>query len=363
MEQRGGETILAEVLNQDLFRCGTCLLEFNDLPAFLMHKEDCNKEQEVIAEQVEESVSVCVTQTPLYKEPLVIDGLTCHLCLKRFKKKYNLSQHLLIHSDTKAFACQICSQRFVQKANLKKHLRKHTSFTKKPNHFDEAVDLEIRTKKGKKVEVVVNKTFGCGFCAQQFSKLADLRAHSSIQHSNEKTFKCPYCDYETFENYEGFSAHLQLEHNVETLPVTTCNVCNIEFESPTELAKHNEKVVHGIDCPKCGEHFALEKYLNRHLKVCSLDASSKEEFKCWLCPKMFSQQQYLRKHLATHSSDTFECLICKKTFKRADNLKRHTKVHEDAAKKYTCPFRSFSGCKKQFFRYDKLKDHIKTHGE
>ena len=105
---------------------------------FLIHKQTCVTENlniitgDPIIElphQVGEPIveEVKIIETALSEHPIIIDRLTCTICLKKFKKTYNLNQHFLIHTNDKPFKCEICGKKFVQKSNLTKHLIVHSS--------------------------------------------------------------------------------------------------------------------------------------------------------------------------------------------------------------------------------------------
>lgn len=54
----------------------------------------------------------------------------CPVCEKPFGKKFNMEQHMKIHSGVKAFTCKICAKSFTLKGNLKKHMIVHLNAKK-----------------------------------------------------------------------------------------------------------------------------------------------------------------------------------------------------------------------------------------
>jgi len=321
MESSENSEILETISYLDTFRCGLCLLELNDLELFLIHKQTCvieseknqNIETEYIHEQnvIEEEPTeeVKVIESALSEHPIIIDHLTCTICFKKFKKTYNLKQHLLIHTNEKPFKCELCDKKFVQKANLTKHRLVHTSSMTKNRHkfgFEENVTFEVITKGGRKIAV-----------------------------EPQRLLRCKNCNFQTDSNTKWKSHQLQ---------------CSNEDKS-----KENHQ------CLKCQSIFANVNLLKSHLKRC--DKTEDKCFQCSICQKKFTCQDYLKKHFLTHEPvSEHKCDICKKSFKRIDNLKRHMKIHSDSAEIYKCPFENLTGCKRVFKRYDKLKDHVKTHG-
>lgn len=53
----------------------------------------------------------------------------CEVCLRRFRRKNDLSRHLCIHFNIRSHVCNICSKTFVQKGSLNTHLRRHEKVT------------------------------------------------------------------------------------------------------------------------------------------------------------------------------------------------------------------------------------------
>ncbi len=221
METGGSEISLDLISQSDIFKCGKCHFEINDLLLFLEHKKDCHaffeQEEDQELTSSEEPIKLKVIETPLNSEPVVIDHLTCQICLKKFKKGYNLKQHLLIHSDQKPFQCPICGKAFVQKANLVKHLTVHSKDVKDELRVSDTVSFEILTKKGRKMAVLPQKVSRCQSCSFSTNSLKQLRAHQVIEHAKKPPLKCLVCDSndEVFESQVELSAHFDLKHQDE----------------------------------------------------------------------------------------------------------------------------------------------------
>ena len=368
MEQSGGEEILVVIQSNEsiqtktqsnFFICGgACQGTFSDLTNFLLHKQNCNKM--IVEDNFEEVSAIEVIETPI-KNPVTLHRLTCQYCDKTFKKKFDLTQHMRIHTGIKPHHCTICSKQFSQRSNLTRHLKTHQIHSKKLNIVTEKVDFQVITDNGRNIAIQSFKRIKCRNCTEEFSSFSDFKSHTVSKHSTETIFKCTLCQENDmiFDNLNDYTDHLKILH--EEVPKPFCGICQIEFSKNEQLTDHLNKINHKVSCDRCGQLFALEKYLKRHKKSCQLKEKS---LTCSICTKKFMDETNLRRHLLTHgSSENFNCEFCHKKFNRKDNLHRHKKVHMDSTKSYKCPFASINGCSKEFFRYDKLKDHLQSHGK
>ena len=262
---------------------------------FLIHKQTCvtenltiitgdpiTEQQHQVGEPIVEEVKII--ETALSEHPIIIDRLTCTICLKKFKKTYNLNQHFLIHTNDKPFKCEICGKAFVQKSNLTKHLIVHSSTAgnrNKISQFEEKVSFEVLTKSGRKIAV-----------------------------EPQRILQCKNCEFE---------------------------ISNSDWKSHQLLCQNNEGSEEIFKCVECLSIFGSLKLLKNHQKRC--EKKTEEEglsYQCSICQKKFACQDYLKKHFSTHDPESeHKCDICNKSFKRSDNLKRHMNIHTASAKVIT----------------------------
>ncbi|KAF3764220.1 hypothetical protein M406DRAFT_339885 [Cryphonectria parasitica EP155] len=64
------------------------------------------------------------SQTLTAKKPRITEW-HCPYCEKVFKKKFNMTNHVRIHSDERAFVCGTCPSSFTRESDLKRHEKNH----------------------------------------------------------------------------------------------------------------------------------------------------------------------------------------------------------------------------------------------
>lgn len=367
-------------------------------------------------------------------------SLQCQYCNKLFAKNFDLQQHVRAHTGEKPFQCIVCGRAFAQKSNVKKHMATHkvwpsgTSSTlpKQPPSLPyaegdensasvgeeevagrvggvvvtvgeeqtvvkEEPDLDKdRTMPGVqngevKVRVVVDNSYICQYCCQKYKTFFQLKTHM-VTHKSEQVYKCVMksCGA-AFAELDAFLDHTKTHENEMTYRCHQCNKyfaslyelgvhqythslypsqglksgprhfqctkCGNKYTTPEALEHHLATTTHQYPCPHCPKIFSCERFLRRHLPI----HGSEGQFECTTCNKRFKTEHYLKSHCLIHTGETpYQCDVCQAAFNRKDKLKRHMTIHE-AVKKYRCPFKSLTGCLKEFNRPDKLKSHIITH--
>ncbi|KAH8357454.1 hypothetical protein KR084_006256, partial [Drosophila pseudotakahashii] len=80
-----------------------------------------------------------------------------------------------------------------------------------------------------------------------------------------------------------------------------------------------------FECSHCPKTFSLERGLMKHLV--SHGVRPLKSFECPHCPKTFPLEWSLTRHLVTHGERPFKCSLCPSTFKINKNFKVHMRVH------------------------------------
>lgn len=113
----------------------------------------------------EQGVPVAVTRTIA-----TVAEFKCKVCLKSFKKKEHMTQHMKLHAGLRPFKCNenYCNKAFSRKEHLMRHMVSHT---------------------GKKL-------FHCDICQKYFSRKDNLNKHRRTHTENSNSngeFVCELC--------------------------------------------------------------------------------------------------------------------------------------------------------------------------
>ncbi|XP_020297739.1 uncharacterized protein LOC109862187 isoform X2 [Pseudomyrmex gracilis] len=283
----------------------------------------------------------------------------CDFCNRRFRKKVNLSNHILTHQTDRPHSCNLCGARFVRKCDLNNHLKIHAyapssrdGLEDDLNDEDSLVAEEEDTTTGatrgrrKKVQSSAprkRKSNTTGMPKRNNTEDIKLEMGKYVykSHDDEYTYSE---DAQLFEddliddnsarsdNYASSSKWPKMsvtgEEHPTQWPVTdptkpyVCQFCGVGFAREKALASHSR--IHGGDspfeCTTCGEMFWDVNSLREHVRVkhggISQSPSDTEEFD----------------NDGTYTGDNerigeFYCNTCGVPFHRLDLLKRHQKIH------------------------------------
>jgi len=115
-------------------------------------------------------------------------------CMKQFKHKSSLRQHMLTHNNTKQNICNICNKGFTFKRNLKRHIEIHQQ--KSPTSKKDKFSL-------------------CFLCNEPFNNPEELSQHLKTTHPEmaplETFWRCGECD-KVFPSDETLTKHRQMVH-------------------------------------------------------------------------------------------------------------------------------------------------------
>nr|CAI5841251.1 unnamed protein product [Callosobruchus analis] len=304
----------------------------------------------------------------------------CSLCLKEFKRKYRLRDHILMHArkmgedlsfrkknekrqgtskNTVKCSFEGCGASYTKFSYLWQHMRKHTGerpFLCDVEGCDKSYANSSHLNRHKasvheRATECICKEKDCGrVLANHYS----LQKHIKRFHSVDGPFKCFHC-------MKGFSKKYRLrKHLFVHLEERgyKCKKCNIGFPSRTNYLKHiyNHRTHKTYTCD-CGKVFELWMERWKHQRGCE---TQKIGHICNICNKSFTTGFNLKQHYTVHSEvkEIFKCpyLNCDRSYNYKKNLKFHIQhFHEKVAKSYECPI---DGCSMVFSQKQTMDRHV-----
>ena len=175
----------------------------------------------------------------------------------------------------------------------------------------------------------------CNTCSKVIECKKSLNWHKKI-HTDLSTFECNLC-HKVLRRKFTYLRHMREKHGEEEDEAE-----NIQMKILTRFDVKKKSYI----CYKCNKKFALQRYLNLHLKTSHQDI---KQYKCKPCDKSFKLKRSLRHHqdvLHKKIENNFLCVTkdiqckeCNKKFTREDNLKAHVKYfHTNQEQHFSCNF-------------------------
>lgn len=162
--------------------------------------------------------------------------------------------HMKIHSDEKNFICAICNKAFKNNKQLRNHRRTHREIQQIQQsawlHSEFPVkcvkcDFKFANQKFLKAHMEsrhgtseIDGRMKCSLCGMLFKTRYLLQSHMA-KHSDEKRFKCSYCDF-SCNDHNSMRRH-KMRHNSEG-HMYRCSYCDYTSIQSTTYRRHLERM-------------------------------------------------------------------------------------------------------------------------
>ncbi|KAK7861643.1 hypothetical protein R5R35_006562 [Gryllus longicercus] len=188
------------------------------------------------------------------------ETLPCKICGKGFSRKEHLVRHMLLHTGGRPFECEICKKSFTRKEHLNRHLLIHNEtylgHKTQPDYCSSSFKFE---KNGSEVK---SKRHTCEICGNDFGRKEHMVRHVRRTHS------LSYPDYIPLSNFTITNIG---EDSVPAYSTSSEASTNNHVSSSDELSIiHEER--NTFHCRLCPRSFSCEAHLLRHLKIHARDS-------------------------------------------------------------------------------------------
>lgn len=300
-----------------------CYLTDNFFYSYSARRVEVPVDQLVASEQTEEILVPLPTDEYTTSRPY-----PCDFCSRRFRKKANLTNHMIAHKNIKPNVCNLCGARYIRKLELMNHLKLHA----------QVPDPNIE--------------YNDGGLAQTTNRLilrAAAQTSSVVGSIADKRYR--------IEALDEVDCVFEPAQNNANKPYT-CNVCGLGFAR--EKAYNSHVMMHGVqnalECDTCNEVFFTVESLQEHQKLHLDDEDSGSEYEpdddktasdddeeeakygdyfCTICGMAFHRMDLLHRHMKAHKNssnndnadDGHCCNVCGSVFAEALDLLAHAEIH------------------------------------
>ena len=235
----------------------------------------------------------------------------CPSCPRSFGRKSDLRDHLAVAHRGERHTCLTCLKKYKSKYGLRMHELLHTDT---PNHLCEQLHTDTPNHL-------------CSHWGRGYAYRSAFEAHMA-DHTGEEPFTCGRCNHH-FTQHSHLCTQTHLWHNGKVLQVFSCNKC---FKAKPYLKEHEKGhfTPNRFQCVSCGVFFKsrvdcssnhAEHYHTQSKHQYSFDAPSKNSY-CsiwwkWVCLKWPQMLMiYICQQLVVFLGfSDGHCLMCV-TFKR-----------------------------------------------
>lgn len=255
----------------------------------------------------------------------------CDFCSRRFRKKANLTTHMVAHKNVKPHACNLCGARYLRKMELMEHLKHHAQITHSNLEYMDETERDDDGNDDNDPLLTVMHPPDQGNKQRGKAKNAVLARKVVVKEKIIVTKKKRY-EYDASDHYYEETDHSMVDDDMtcDGSRPFVCNVCGVSFTREKALNSHI--ALHGIDnvleCETCNEVFWSAESLQEHQKIHEDEEEDEEEEDAENSGSEYDPNAESDEDFRTHYG-SYYCKICGMAYHRLDLLKRHARTHKD----------------------------------
>lgn len=291
----------------------------------------------------------------------------CDFCRRRFKKKSNLMNHIIAHSNDRPHVCNLCGAQYTRRSDLLNHLKLHAyvpddqeeSLRNDPDEYEydlsgsPSPELKRSSFSEDEDDLLIPAQFMAPMAAPPPSR-APKKPRAKITGSSAKSNKKSSASSTRSRQLQA-QRHQESKFNPSVEPFVNlpprfpviddrkpfvCQKCGVSFAREKALASHAR--IHGgdspFDCETCGHRFWDRVMLQEHIRqrhAANLVAAPTEESGIPSVMPTTQDEGDLTSSNEEEIEGQYFCDSCGTMFERRELLKRHIKqVHTVREQKY-----------------------------
>lgn len=247
-------------------------------------------------------------------------------CQRKFKRRYEIEEHIRLHIDPNAFKCELCYKQFKEGRYLHAHMR---SFHSKSNESKRKSAYQKKMTDTEMDELIAHDSFAaqesfllCVLCSEMCQTYSLLRQHFQKKHPQEK-FYILCCQHKFSLRYR-IEDHVRLHINPN---VFKCDLCDKPFIESRYLLAHERR--HHTDSND-GTKKTSNKKMRSDKEIDDLISQWSPNLKCVVCSKTCKTLTLLQLHFRqNHPLKQFQIECCQRMFKRRYEIEEHMRLHID----------------------------------
>lgn len=326
---------------RNLFHCIYCDKKYAD-PAKL--REHYTEHEDIQFAEIKHAVSKHHKKKHEFLKVDITD-VNCKLCDTPINRLEDLLTHLFEKHQKKIdpnsdvgilpfkinlddYKCVICDEKHGAYKSLNHHMNVHYQ-----NFICEQCGSGFITPERLRVHCFTHETgsIPCDACDKVFRSNNAKNEHYAYIHMKVKRHRCTQCP-ETFRNYFQRTKHISLIHGMK-LKEFKCDLCPKVFTVSGKLRVH-VRYAHLKEkryaCDVCEWKFYATSELKQHM----VTHSGERKYQCNVCKKSYARKYTLCEHMRIHDNDRrFVCTVCGKTYAQSCSLKHHSKIHHPSSSK------------------------------